>query len=948
MPDGSASILLANTSAIDRLRIEGGLKTSFLAVFQANSLLDTVGGGDRGGLEHMLASRPLVACDRILIAPIDDANPDAARLKLYYTNFVAKLARRRLLLLVVLDDDAATAALSLGECLSDAARLGEAHPHCNCEVIVVATGGITLKMHDVLVSLQKLPAVGRIYLMTKWLQAGDDTRPVALARNVWPICVARLLVARAVSEPTRSTSKAASFLAWRTFAWGTHKTSSTTSAWEAEYLQSLRDKLMPSLDNAADDSAIDQSDVDADAGAAAPPPALPAMQWAQVADALLAAGRVATGESCVREITDKTCRNAAAAALTAIPDRNSLWGRVKGAWARVAADDGLAHLRYMRDGRFWKPLPLAKLTHDQRERWRYWKVASRKLEHCRVDHGKALDALVLARSRHLGLGWHFIIGAMILPFVLQFLAGILLPLRPDDPGDGSPLFSFPRKASGSVAFLVERSSSMDGIRLDRMKADLKSAIEELREGTPFAVVAFNEGLEEMPQAAGRLVAATNASRDAAIGWVEEITAQGTTAAVPGLRRLVGLQPDSLVFLTDGQFTDAERSEITEMLADKSFLGNTRIDTIMLYPVGEEAALKDLARATGGRFRRVGFDPFAPFGLNRVLLIAFCATAAGVALGAWLPWFMERSSGVAGTKHLTAHLQALLNDFGRFSKQTAVMLAEADDLSTASHSNGLWDYQRSLAARALRQVEASLATPSLLHEHPQAAQTGALPGDSLAAEDRTDVHDALDEPLPDWRAGSYRLEKMRHVVDAHAKQLGLFWHHFASKKDPLLTGYLPLGEIEEHFGDAVSRCLMEASLQLFLPRGHATEAAGIDRRAFSDLFAKLAVRITDNVHRPFLSTSVKTPGGAMPPRSLIWLGMKWQDSDQDIDQVALDYFRQHTQIRFVSERSVPDVGLRALGLVHEEIQVVPHSEKDGTVTFIVEPDRTDESITEGFL
>ena len=948
MPDGSAAILLASASAIDRLRLEGGLKASFFAIFRANSLFDTVGGGDGGGLDDMLTSRRLVACDRSLIAPVDEATPDAARLGLYYANFVAKLARRRLLLLVVLDDDPEVAARSLDECRRDAALLGEAHPRCNCEVVVVATGAITPPIHDLIVALQNLPAVGRVYLMTKWLQAGDDTRPVALARNVWPICVARLLAARAVSAPTRSVGKAAPLLAWRTFAWGTHHSAGARPAWEAEYLQSLRNKLIPSLDDSADATSLIPSGITEDSGAAASPPELPAMNWVHGSDELLAKGGVATTEACIKDITDRTCRKAAAMAFDAIPNRQSLWGRVKSAWARVASEDGLAYLRHMRDGRLWKSFPLPQRILAQRDRWRQWNIASLQLDRCRIEHGKALDTLALARSRHLGLGWHFIIGAMILPFVFQFLAGILLPLRPDDSGDGSPLFSVSGKTRGSVAYLVDRSSSMEGIRLDRMKADLKAAIEELREGTPFTVVAFNEDLEEMPQAAGSLVAATTAVRDAAIAWVNGITALGTTTAVPGLRRLVGLQPDSLVFLTDGQFTSQERTEITTMLADKAFLGKTRIDTVMLYPIGTETALEDLARATGGQFRRVGFDPFAPLGFNRVLLITFCATAAGVALGAWLPWLFARLAGISGTAHLTARLQALLADYGRFSKQTAAALAEADDLKTARLSNGSWASQRLLAARALSQVEASLAAPSLLHEHPQASLDGKLPADALAAEDRRDVHDALDEPLPDWRASGYRPDTMQDIIASHAKRLAATWRTLASKSDPFAIGHLPLREIEEDFGDAVGRCMMDASLHLFLPRGHAHDRSRIDRKSFYGLFAKLAVRITDDVHRPFLSTPVATPEGAMPPRSLAWIGMKWHSSEQDIDNVARDFFRQHSQIRFVSERSVPDVGLRALGLVHEEMELVPHKQDTGTVAFSVEADRKAESITEGFL
>jgi len=77
-------------------------------------------------------------------------------------------------------------------------------------------------------------------------------------------------------------------------------------------------------------------------------------------------------------------------------------------------------------------------------------------------------------------------------------------------------------------------------------------------------------------------------------------------------------------------------------------------------------------------------------------------------------------------------------------------------------------------------------------------------------------------------------------------------------------------------------------------------------------------------------------------------MKWQTANQDIDEMARDYFRQHTQIRFVTERSVPDVGVRALGLVHEEMEVIPQRREDGLIKLCVEPRRASESITERFL
>lgn len=518
---------------------------------------------------------------------------------------------------------------------------------------------------------------------------------------------------------------------------------------------------------------------------------------------------------------------------------------------------------------------------------------------------------------------------MILPFVFQFLAGILLPLRSSDVDDGAPLFSFPRKPTGSVAYLVDRSSSMEGVRLDRMKADLKEAIDRLRDGTPFTVWAFNESLEEMPAGAGRLVEATKDTRTLASDWVDGIAARGSTAAVPGLKSVVGLQPDTLVFLTDGQFTEVERGEIAGMLADKAFLGKTRIDTVMLYPVGEESALEDLATKTGGKFRRVTFDPFAPLGFNRVLFITFCATAAGVTLGAWLPWWIERLSGISGTKTLANRLKKLLADYGNFGRSAAAALSEADEFDAARRSNNAWAWQRSLAARAIGQIEASLTDPALLHEHPSIPLRGSIPMEVLAAEDWRDVHESLDEPLPDLRDIANHHERIQDIAAGHATELRGLWQKFVSQHDPLSHGHLPLDAIAGRVGDAIGQCLMRASMQLLLPQRREKASDAGSRRPFYQLFGRLADRISDDAHRPFLSAKVVAPSGRMPARALTWIAATSYDSTGDIGETAKKYFREHTQIRFVEDIATPDVGLRALGLVHEELEVVLEPWHDDT-------------------
>jgi hypothetical protein len=88
-----------------------------------------------------------------------------------------------------------------------------------------------------------------------------------------------------------------------------------------------------------------------------------------------------------------------------------------------------------------------------------------------------------------------------------------------------------------------------------------------------------------------------------------------------------------------------------------------------------------------------------------------------------------------------------------------------------------------------------------------------------------------------------------------------------------------------------------------------------------MFDNLADRISDDAHRPFLSARVVAPSGEMPPRSLTWIGTTWHDSFGDVDDLAKSYFRQHTQIRFKDDIATSDMGIRALGLIHEEMEVV---------------------------
>jgi hypothetical protein len=941
--DGIATILLADSTAIERLICEGGLRSSFLGFFRSSSVLDTAASARADAardLDRLLATCPLVACDQRLIDPVDDTSPNAAALTKYRVNFLGKLSRRRLMWLAVLEGEKQQQLATVDQCRKAASTLAGADPYCMCEVIVVATEGIDADIYEALEGLRGMPALSRIYLMSKWLQSGRETQHVVLAENVWPECVARLLAVRALSgrpswerRPTR-----ADMLAWRTFAWGTLPPSTSPSSWQAAYMHTLRDLLMPPVDDSSHGDSPERAAGDARVGSAAAPPALPTLLWTLREDQIRRVGSAATDPILIQQMTHDACHHAAQA-NAAHPHRDAFEGQVKAAWSDVATADGLESLRRIREGRIWRAYPLAAMERAQRTRWRECTESTRAAGAARARHGQAVTELARARSRHLPLAWHAIIAALILPFLIQFLLGILLPLRPDGPASDAPLFATPRAVGKSVAYLVDHSSSMDGLRLERMKSDLKAAIQKLPDGTEFTVLAFNEAIQELPGANGAMIAASDSSRSTAIDWIDSLTAEGTTTASQGLRQLVSLHPESIAFLTDGLLSDGDRLEVAEILSDKQLIDDIRIDTLMLYTAGEEQALRDLARATGGSFRRVSFDPFTPPGFGSALLIILGATVCGVTLGAWLPWVLERRAGRRATETLGERLRGLLHEYSRVAHDTATSLAESERLRSALRSNRLWIYQSQLAGRALQQVEESLASPARFHEPPPSASKAVVANDPLAIEDRADLHDTLDEPMPDASSAARLDSKTHEIATVHAEKLRTLWQELAHAEDCYTRGHLPVWAIGRRFDDAVGDCLADASLQLLLPHSEMSENRTQERDLFVTLCRNVAGRVSDDVHRPFLSVPVVAPSGSMPSRSFAWFSTRSGTAPLDLDELVGTYFEHNTSIRFAVRHSVPDVGLRALGLIHDELPVEARRREDGRIEFIVGEDRS---------
>jgi Ca-activated chloride channel homolog len=146
----------------------------------------------------------------------------------------------------------------------------------------------------------------------------------------------------------------------------------------------------------------------------------------------------------------------------------------------------------------------------------------------------------------------------------------VLSYRPADADDGyflllaAPQFAAPDQAqtSKNVVFVLDRSGSMEGQKIEQAREALAFVLNNLREGDRFNVVVYDSSVETFRP---ELQVFNSETRAAAIGFVNGIYAGGSTnisgALSTGLAQFKDAEgPSYLLFLTDGLPTVGETNE----------------------------------------------------------------------------------------------------------------------------------------------------------------------------------------------------------------------------------------------------------------------------------------------------------------------------------------------------------------------------------------------------
>lgn len=160
-------------------------------------------------------------------------------------------------------------------------------------------------------------------------------------------------------------------------------------------------------------------------------------------------------------------------------------------------------------------------------------------------------------------------------------------------------------------FVVDCSYSMTGPRWAGAVEELEAAVRKLGPHREFYVILF-DGLPHLmfndTAADVRLMPATPENVASFERWVERAPLGNNTAPLEAVKFALGLRPDAIYLLTDGEFRDKTASYLKRHNRGDGTQPATIIHTIALHGRKGQRTLKQIANSSGGTYRYVP-NPF---------------------------------------------------------------------------------------------------------------------------------------------------------------------------------------------------------------------------------------------------------------------------------------------------------------------------------------------------
>ena len=187
------------------------------------------------------------------------------------------------------------------------------------------------------------------------------------------------------------------------------------------------------------------------------------------------------------------------------------------------------------------------------------------------------------------------------------LSASVLSFRPSESEDGyflvlaSPEVKAPevRPLPKTVVFVIDRSGSMAGKKIEQARKALKSVLDNLRDEDLFNILVYDDRVESFKPELQRYGSRV---RDDAVRFVDNIREGGSTNIDSALKTALAMIQDSsrpsyVLFLTDGLPTAGETRELS--IADNCRQANARRARIFSFGVGYDVNARLLDRLSGG-------------------------------------------------------------------------------------------------------------------------------------------------------------------------------------------------------------------------------------------------------------------------------------------------------------------------------------------------------------
>ena len=173
-------------------------------------------------------------------------------------------------------------------------------------------------------------------------------------------------------------------------------------------------------------------------------------------------------------------------------------------------------------------------------------------------------------------------------------------LSPDEGatgGNGARFFDIEARG-GKFVYVVDRSGSMRGNRLQDTKAELIRSVQSLIQTMEFFIIFYDNSHEPMP--ASGLVKASGPNKSRYLGWVEAMGCQSGTDPRQAMLMALSLEPDAIWLLSDGQF-DVQACDVIRAANPDA---RVPIHTIAFHSESGKDVLARIARENRGRYRFV--------------------------------------------------------------------------------------------------------------------------------------------------------------------------------------------------------------------------------------------------------------------------------------------------------------------------------------------------------